>query len=85
MLTFLFRSISTLLSSYRISSNECDAIISQCHVSTLDRFVFRQFSLDVQKAFVRQCIQILLLYGYSYFIAVYPNVVLANGLYMSQS
>jgi len=37
-------------------------------VSTLDRFVLRQFSL--QKAFVRQGVQILLLYGYSYFIAV---------------
>jgi len=38
-------------------------------VSTLN-FVLRQFSLDVQKAFVRQCVQILLLYRYSYFVAV---------------
>jgi len=49
---------------------ECDAIISQCHVSTLDHFVLSQFSLDIQKAFVRQCVQILLLYEYSYFVAV---------------
>jgi len=30
----------------------------------------RQFSFDVQKAFIWQCVQILLLYGYSYFVAV---------------
>jgi len=54
---------------------ECDAMISQCHVSTLDHFVLRQFSLDVQKAFVRQWVQILLQYGYSYFVAVSERCV----------
>ena len=54
---------------------ECDAMISQCHVSTLDHFVLRQFSLDIQKAFVRQWVQILLQYGYSYFVAVSERCV----------
>jgi len=54
---------------------ECDAIISQYHVNTLDHFVLRQFSLDVSKVFVRQCVQIQLLYGYFYFIAVSERCV----------
>jgi len=68
--TFLLQSISTPLSSYRISNMKRHAIISKCRRHLIVFLLDHQFSFDVEKIVAWQRVQILLLYGYPYIVAM---------------